>query len=809
LPWAGQEKYAQKNENFADRKASYQMAKLYDILVNENPNIYDDGGHNLNTFLSRLLFCFFAEDTDIFPIEGMFTNTLGKFTEKDGSDTHTFLDRLFKVLNTKDNSKEASHFKEFPYVNGGLFRDIIVSPKFTREARKIIIECGDLDWSEINPDIFGSMIQAVVNPTYRSGLGMHYTSVPNIMKVIEPLFLNELYEEFEKHKGKSKKLRQLIYRISKLKIFDPACGSGNFLIIAYKELRKLEIEIIKELNGIGQTEVFYGSQSKIHFTKDGYQVISDAPQSKINFGGAQIEIWFTEIKLSQFYGIELDDFAHEMAILSLWLAEHQMNKEFVNELQDFGKAKPILPLKEAGHITQGNATRLNWEDICSKDKNDEIYILGNPPYLGGKSQSKTQKEDMTIVFHNVKKFKELDYICCWFVLGSKYILNFHKCKLAFVTTSSINQGAQVEQLWPIISNHKNELFFAYKPFTWNNNAKGNAGVTVSILGLSNKSNSTKYIYENNIKNEIIKINGYLTPNDEIYVSKRPKPFSGLPIMITGNSPYEGGNLMLTNEEKMTLLNSYPEAEKLIRRAYGANEFIKNIERYCLWINDEDLNLIEKIPPIKERIEKIKELRMNGGDVARGLAKRSHKFRYTHTGKTDVIIVPIVSSGRREYIPIGFLSKESIVLSSAAAIYNTEPYVFGIVCSKLHMLWVEITAGKLRGDFRYLTGLTYNTFPFPEISPKQKEQINLHVFEILEQREKHSGKTMAQLYDPNKMPKGLKEAHHQLDLAIERCYRLKPFESDTERLEYLFKEYEKMINKNTLLENPRKTRKKKK
>ncbi|MBR9847643.1 MAG: class I SAM-dependent DNA methyltransferase, partial [Algicola sp.] len=364
LPWAGQEKYAQKNENYADRKASYKMAKLYDILVTENPNIYDDGGHNLNIFLSRLLFCFFAEDTDIFPIEGMFTDTLEQHTQKDGSDTHSFLDRLFKVLNTEDNSKEASHFREFPYVNGGLFRDAIISPKFTKEARKIIIECGDLDWSEINPDIFGSMIQAVVNPAYRSGLGMHYTSVPNIMKVIEPLFLNELYYEFEKQKENTKKLRQLIFRISKLKIFDPACGSGNFLIIAYKELRKLEIKIWQQINELEP----------------------------------QYSFVFTEVKLSQFYGIELDDFAHEMAILSLWLAEHQMNKIFTDELFDFGRAKPILPLKEAGHITQGNATRLNWEDTCPIDLADEVYILGNPPYLGYGKQNIEQKEDLKIVF---------------------------------------------------------------------------------------------------------------------------------------------------------------------------------------------------------------------------------------------------------------------------------------------------------------------------------------------------------------------------------------------------------------------------
>nr|WP_245833508.1 type IIL restriction-modification enzyme MmeI [Nonlabens spongiae] len=298
------------------------------------------------------------------------------------------------------------------------------------------------------------------------------------------------------------------------------------------------------------------------------------------------------------------------------------------------------------------------------------------------------------------------------------------------------------------------------------------------------------------------------PNEDIYVTKRPKPFSGLPVMITGNSPYEGGNLMLTPQEKEELISSYPSASGLIRKTFGANEFIKNIERYCLWIEDTVLDQAQSIPPVNEKIKKIKELRLKGGDVARGLAKRPHQFRYTHTGKTDIIIVPIVSSGRREYIPIGFLPKESIILSSAAAIYDTEPFVFGVISSRLHMLWVETTAGKLRGDFRYLTGLTYNTFPFPRINSKQKEQINLHVFAVLEEREKYYGKTLAQLYDPDKMPKGLKEAHHQLDIAIERCYRLKPFESDTERLEYLFKEYEKMINKNTLLEKPKRTRKKK-
>jgi hypothetical protein len=807
LPWAGQEKYAQKNENFADRKASYQMAKLYDILVNENPNIYDDGGHNLNTFLSRLLFCFFAEDTDIFPIEGMFTDTLGKFTEKDGSDTHMFLDRLFKVLNTKDNSKEASHFKEFPYVNGGLFRDTIVSPKFTKEARKIIIECGDLDWSEINPDIFGSMIQAVVNPAYRSGLGMHYTSVPNIMKVIEPLFLNELYEEFEKYKDKPKKLRQLIYRISKLKIFDPACGSGNFLIIAYKELRKLEIEIIKELNGIGQTEVFYGSQSKIHFTKDGYQVISNAPQSKINFGGTQIEIWFTEIKLSQFYGIELDDFAHEMAILSLWLAEHQMNKEFVNELQDFGKAEDILPLKKAGQITQGNATRLKWEETCSKNENDEIYILGNPPYLGFRNWDTQQKEDMNLIFHNMGNVKRLDYIACWFKKATDYIKSINS-KYAFVSTNSICQGEQVSLLWPFIFAKNQEMFFSYQPFDWTNNAKSNAGVTVVIVGVRNIKESSKYIFINSIKKEVSSISPYLIQGSSTVMYQRKIPLSDFPIMALGSSGIDGGFLMISKEEREHFISQNSASEKFIKPFISGGDFLNGIVRYCLWIDDKDLLEASSIVLIQDRINKCREYRLKGGRDAKKAATVPHRFFYRKYKDTDCIILPRTSSGRRNYLPCGFLDSGTIVSNQAFVIYNSEPYLFGIVSSKLHCVWMSITSGKMRNDYSYSVNLTYNTFPFPVISEKTKEQINLHVFEVLEEREKHSGKTLAQLYDPDKMPNGLKEAHHQLDLAIERCYRLKPFESDTERLEYLFKEYEKMINKNTLLEKPKRRRKKK-
>ncbi|MFD0837110.1 class I SAM-dependent DNA methyltransferase [Mariniflexile aquimaris] len=804
LPWAGQEKYAQTNENFADRKASYQMAKLYDILVTENPNIYDDGGHNLNIFLSRLLFCFFAEDTDIFPIEGMFTDTLEQHTQKDGSDTHTFLDRLFKVLNTKDNTNEASHFKDFPYVNGGLFGSTIVSPKFNKEARKIIIECGDLDWSEINPDIFGSMIQAVVNPAYRSGLGMHYTSVPNIMKVIEPLFLNELYNQFEKYKGNDRKLRELIYRISKIKIFDPACGSGNFLIIAYKELRKLEIEIIKEINGVGQTDIFDGSQAKIHFTKDGHQIVSNAPQSKINFNGKQSEIWFTEIKLSQFYGIELDDFAHEMAILSLWLAEHQMNKVFVDELHDFGRAKPILPLKEAGHIKQGNATRIDWKTVCTIDLADEVYILGNPPYLGSRNQDKEQKDDMKFVF--LKDYKSLDYVSCWFYIGAKYIQGFN-AQLAFVSTNSICQGEQVALTWPRILDKTIEIGFAHSSFKWTNNAKGNAGVTVIILNLRNVSSNQKLIYINGLEKKANNINAYLLDSKDVYIKSNSNSISKFPKMNFGNMPADSGLLLFNSQEKDDFLKREVSAKKWMFELISADEFLNGKKRWCLWLEGIKDNELMSMPLVRERIKKLKEVRLNSSRPH--LAEIPHLFaQITQPPNRDFILIPRHSSENRKYIPIGFFDSNKISHDSCLIIATNNIWLFGLLTSEMHMTWVRAIGGQLETRIRYSANLCYNTFPFPEISQKQKEQIELHVFEILEEREKHSSKTLAQLYDPDNMPKGLKEAHHQLDLAIERCYRLKPFESDTERLEYLFKEYEKMITKNTLLEKPQLRHKKK-
>ncbi|WP_127844272.1 class I SAM-dependent DNA methyltransferase [Psychroflexus aestuariivivens] len=760
LPWAGQEVYQATNENEADRKASYRMAKLYDILIEENPNILENGVHDLNLFFSRLLFCFFAEDTSIFPEEGMFTNTLMQHTQNDGSDVHLFLDELFQVLNLKETERKnvPAHLDQFPYVNGGLFKDKLSVPHFNKEARDILEKSGDLDWSHINPDIFGSMIQAVVNPDQRGNLGMHYTSVPNIMKVIKPLFLDELYEELENARGNAKKLRKLVDRISKLKIFDPACGSGNFLIIAYKELRKLEIEIWKEI------------------------LETETQQSFI----------YSEIQLTQFYGIEIDDFAHEIAKLSLWLAEHQMNKYFENQLE-LGKSNPILPLKASGNITCANATRIDWEEVCPKQKGDEIYLLGNPPYLGARKQNKFQKKDMANVFKLIKGYNNLDYISCWFFKGASYI-NGTTHNLAFVSTNSICQGEQVSLLWPYIL-EISEINFAYHSFKWSNSAKGNAGVTVIIISLSSKgSKAEKFIVnKNNLKQQVKNINPYLIDYKNIYIEKKREQISGLPKMVFGSMANDGGHLILNNEEYINVLKENPGIKEYFKKFIGAVEFMKSDFRWCIWIEDDNLKEALNNQFLSNQIAKVEKLRLSSNRKAtKKLAEIPHKFGEIRHKKTNSILVPRVTSERREYLQIGFFDQNTIISDRAQVIYDSDPYIFGILSSKMHYAWSNVVSGRLKTDINYSVSLTYNNFPFPNISKVKKAQIEENVFAVLEEREKHPEKTMAQLYDPDKMPKGLRQAHQDLDAAVERCYRLKPFENDTQLLEYLFKEYEKMV-----------------
>src|SRR5690554_4370625 len=779
LPLSGAEIYRVHNNNELDRNAAYKLGELYDILVTDNPDWVAKGSHQLNIFLSRLLFCFFAEDTGIFEIKNLFTESLVNNTQADGSDVDAFLSLLFKRLNTADTElvEVPSYLKDFPYVNGGLFRDDIECPKFSKKARQILIDSGELDWSEINPDIFGSMIQAVADPSERNNLGMHYTSVVNILKLIKPLFLDELYEEFEKNKNNAKALDKLLIRLSKIKFFDPACGSGNFLIITYKELRNLEILIIKQLIDLGENKLY-----------------------------------FTEISLTQFYGIEIKDFAHEMAILSLWLAEHQMNQVFENELMDYGKSKPILPLKEAGNITHGNAARIDWEVVCPKTSSGtepvEVYIIGNPPYLGARIQDAEQKKDISLNFPKLKGANNLDYIFIWFYKGAKYIEGIN-AKIGLVSTNSVCQGEQVSLLWPEILNDKIEIDFAYQSFKWTNNAKSNAGVTVIIVGLRNTSNKPKWLFTESIAKEVKNINAYLLDSDNIYITPKTKSISNLPEMNFGNMANDGGNLILSKDEKQEIVDRTPQATSLIKKLMGSQEFIRGEDRYCLWITESTKQLAFSILEIKNRIDACELSRKKSKRLATNkLAKIPYRFGEVRHIDSESIIIPSVSSERRDYIPMGFLNNDTIISNLAFGIYNAHPWLFGVLTSKMHMVWVKAVGGYLGTSIRYSAKVCYNTFPFPPLNEKQKETINQYVFAILDERAKYPEKTMAWLYNPETMPAGLKQAHHELDLAIERIYRLTPFNSDEERLEYLFKLYDEMVKKETLFAKEKKTKGKK-
>lgn len=759
LPLAGMEKATFADENPADVKASLKMAKLYDELQKNNEFKTKEEIHALNVFLTRLLFCYFAEDTNIFP-DNAVTSSISSHTQSDGSDLNSYLSRLFKIFNTANNKRDANtpaYLSAFPYVNGGLFRDEYNIPKFTTRSRSLLLEVGQLQWSQINPDIFGSMIQAVVTPEHRGGMGMHYTSVPNIMKVIEPLFLDELYIEFEKSYENKTKLQNLLNRLAKIKIFDPACGSGNFLIIAYKKLRELEMSILKRIDTLS----------------------------------AQQSFAFSEIKLTQFYGIELDDFAHEVAMLSLWLAEHQMNLEFYKA---FGRTSPSLPLHDGGHIVHGNATRINWEEVCPKEDGDEIYILGNPPYLGYSDRNLEQKEDMNFVFDNSSNIQRLDYIGCWFKKATDYISNINLSQYAFVSTNSISQGEQVSLIWPYIFEKNQEIKFAYQSFSWTNNAKDKAGVTVVIISVGNISQSKKYIYNQNIKYEVKNISPYLIEASNTIMTQRKTSLSNFPEMVLGSSGIDGGHLVLTPDEKNLFINTDKRSKKFIKQFIGGADFLRGIERYCLWIEDNDVEEAYSILLIKDRIDKCREYRETAGRDAKKAADVPHRFFYRKHKDEDAIVLPMTSSSRREYLPIGYSTTHPVISNGVFIVYSNELYILGVLSSKLHNIWISITSARMRNDYRYSVNLTYNTFPFPNISQKQKDEITELVFGILDEREKHSQKTLAQLYDPDKMPEGLRKAHHILDRAIEQCYRTKPFESDEERLEYLFKMYEDMTSK---------------
>ncbi len=762
MPLAGVERYHSPREKEADIKAAYKMARIFDEIRRYNRIDYSDTNANqaLNIFMSRLLFCFFAEDTGIFP-DKIFTSTLNEFTLADGSDLSSIITEAFDAMSTNNAAVRATkpaHISRFPYVNGGLFAEYSDVPALSWKARRLIIECGELNWAEINPDIFGSMIQAVISPELRSSLGTHYTSVSNIMKLIQPLFLDELYAEFTDGRTNEKRLRQLLTHMGRIKFFDPACGSGNFLIITYKELRKLEILIWEQIELLN------------HGLK---------------------EFPFSNISLTQFYGIELDEFAQETATLSLWLAEHQMNKQFENRFQTHVDA---LPLRPSGNIVHGNACRIDWNEVCPHTPEEEVYIMGNPPYLGSKIQNESQKADMRISLAELTDNKSLDYIAAWFWKAAKYIHN-QNIKCAFVTTNSICQGEQVSMLWPYIYKLKLSIFFAYTSFKWSNNAKYNAGVTVAIIGLSNEFSGKRKLYKGETFELISNINPYLTAGVNTIVYKNNSIPKGLPKICFGCMPYDNGNLLMSKTERDIFISDYSDDADLIKKIMGSQEFIRGEERFCFWISDNNLDRAINNPVIADRMSKTREIRLKSSDIAgRKLAERPHQFREFIENMTDSIIVPRVSSENRDYIPIGFLDKNTVITDSAFAIYDAQLWLFGILTSKMHMVWVKAVGGRLKTDFRYSATLCYNTFPFPKITEDKRTEIEQAAEDVLMAREQHTEKTLAQMYDPAKMPANLREAHRKLDRVVESCYRQAPFHSDEERLEHLFALYEKMTKK---------------
>jgi hypothetical protein len=759
LPWAGMEKAQYVAEAHADVKAAERMGKLFDELLHANPDLLEQhhGRHALNLFFTRLLFCFFAEDTGIFE-KNQFTNAVGSHTLADGSDTAEFLTDLFTALDTESPIDKPNHLAVFPYVNGRLFAmspDHVV-PDFTKSARDELINAGKLIWREINPDIFGSMFQAIVTPSKRSDLGQHYTSVPNILKTIEPLFLNALKDELDEGFDSVKKLEALLERISAIKVFDPACGSGNFLVIAYKELRRLEHAILERLTEID----------------------------------AKHQVLFTDSKISieNFYGIEIDDFAVEVAILSLWIAKHQMNAEFKDK---FNVAIPLIPLRETGQVKPGNATRVDWNKICPND-GGEIYLIGNPPYKGGKSQGKEMKEDYPFVFGKRPYSKDLDYIALWFVKGADYIEGT-RAELAFVTTNSVAQGEHVGLMFPMIFAKGLEIGYAYTSFKWVNNAKRNAGVTVAVINLRAKRLGPKYIFADELQIEAKNINGYLADASSIFIYRRTGVLSSsLPRMVLGSMPKDGGHLVLDPQDRDDVLAEGPGVKQFVKRYVGSAEFINDIERYCLWIPDRDLQKARAYPEVNRRLEAVARWRSESvASTTADYAAFPNRFKQMAYKATESIVVPAVSSERRQYVPIGYVDAETVVSNLAFAVYDAKPWIFSLLTSRIHMAWLAAVGGRMKTDYRYGAYIVYNNFPVPSLSEVVKERLTVAALRVLDVREYHCDQTLADLYDPDKMPAGLREAHAEIDTLVDAIYSQKRYETDEQRLSDLFAMYERM------------------
>ena len=786
LPLAGITTVRQISENAFDIRATSRLNRLYVELLKDNPDWGTaDRRPDMNHFMARLIFCFFAEDTDIFNGNGLFTDTIEQMSAKDSSNTHEVISEIFRAMNTKIEDRAIAKLPRwadtFPYVNGGLFSGTTETPRFSKIARSYLLHVGKLDWKKINPDIFGSMIQAVAEDEERGALGMHYTSVPNILKVLNPLFLDELRAKREEAGDNPRTLLGLRKRLARIRVFDPACGSGNFLVIAYKEMRAIEAEINKRRGETGLR---------------------------------------TEIPLTNFRGIELRDFPAEIARLALIIAEYQCDVLYRGPKLALAE---FLPLDTQNWITCGNALRLDWLSICPptgtgvklysddlfntpleqtqidfENEGGETFICGNPPYLGSTWQTEEQKSDLKAIFgHRIKNWKSLDYVAGWFMKAADFGTKTNTVA-AFVSTNSICQGQQVPILWPVIFASGCQIEFAHTSFKWANLAAHNAGVTVAIIGISTQPRRLRRLYSMGedaavIEKQCEHINAYLVAGNNIIIEKASQPLSGQSEMDFGNKPVDGGHLLLSRDELIEMNLTPEQQNRFVRRIYGSAEFIRGLERYCLWVDDHHLTEALAIPTIAKRIESVRAMRLDSPKAATvEIAAIPHRFgEVRQTGNETVIIVPSVSSESRQFLPCGYVTYGTIVSNAASALYDVPLWNMALIASRIHLVWIATVCGKLKTDFRYSNTLGWNTFPVPQLTEKNKADLTRCAEDILLAREAHFPAAIADLYDPDKMPENLRHAHERNDEVLERIYIGRRFKNDTERLEKLFELYTKM------------------
>ena len=770
---AGYEKRTFKEEDPVNIAAAELMGKLHDKL-----KAIGYKGHDLEVYLVRLVFCLFADDTNIFN-KDIFEEYLKLHTREDGSDLAAQIASLFYILNEPPEERLKNldeSLAEFPFVNGKLFEENLPQASFDREMRSILLDCCKLDWGKISPAIFGSLFQSVMNPEERRNLGGHYTSEKNILKVIKSLFLDELYKEFESVKNNTKQLKDFHKKLSTLKFLDPACGCGNFLVITYREIRLLEIEILR---------ILYKTN----------QIVSDIRNI----------VW---IDIDQFYGIEIEEWPARISEVAMWLVDHQMNMRISEE---FGEYFVRLPLKKTANIICGNALRIDWETIVPKDQLS--YILGNPPFGGARLLNEKSRDDIKLLFNNISGSGKLDYVTGWYIKASKYIQNTN-IKVAFVSTNSISQGEQVGVLWSELFNKYNiKIHFAHRTFKWGNEARGKAAVHVVIIGFATFNADEKFLFEyENVLGEphaikVSNINPYLVAGKDIIILSRTKPLCKVPEIIKGSETTDDGHFMLSVDEVKYLKDNYSEVGNYIKPFIGGGDFINGNIRYCLWLKEATSKEIRKIPFILDKIEKVKRFRLNSPKQrTRHWANFPTLFTEDRQPKSKYLLLPKISSEKRDYIPFAYLSPEYIVNNTASTIQSASCYLFGVLESKMHMAWMSYVCGRMKSDYIYSNKIVYNNFPWPENpSDKQKQTVEEKAQKVLEVRKQYPNSSLADLYDPLTMPPALVKAHQELDKAVDLCYRAQPFPNDTKRIEFLFELYEK-YTKPLLVEKKIKKRK---